>query len=58
MIISSTVCFCLWYADGGWFCLQCFEAVGWAAGRAFGLLKNWVAWLSVWGEVQICIWPS
>ena len=25
-------------------CLQCFDAVGWAAG--------------VWSEVQTCIWPS
>ena len=23
-------------------CLQCFDAVGWAAGRASGLQKNWV----------------
>jgi len=22
------------------FCLQCFDAVGWVAGRAFGLQKN------------------
>ena len=45
--------------------LQCFDALGWAAGRASGLEKNWVvtgevlAWLSVWSEVQIiCIWSS
>jgi len=35
-------------------CLQCFVGVGWVAGRASGLL----AWLSVWSDVQICIWPS
>ena len=45
------------------FCLQCFDAVGWAAGRASGLEKNewWgtgVVILSVWSKVQTCIWPS
>ena len=42
-------------------CLQCFDAVGWAAGRASGLYKTewWgLAWLFVWSEVQTCIWPS
>jgi len=42
-------------------CLQCFDAVGWAAGRASGLWKlsgGVLAWLSVWSEVQTCIWPS
>ena len=42
-------------------CLQCFDAVGWAAGRASGLKKlsgGVLAWLSVWSEVQTCIWPS
>ena len=42
--------------------LQCFDAVGWAAGRASGLQKKLsggvLAWLSVWSEVQTCIWPS
>jgi len=41
--------------------LKCFDAVGWAAGMASGLQKTewWdVGWLSVWGEVQICIWPG
>ena len=41
---------------------KCFDAVGWAAGRACGLYKNMsgrvLAWLSVWSEVQTCIWPS
>jgi len=36
-------------------CLQCFDAVGWAAGRASGLQKKLsggvLAWLSVWSEV-------
>jgi len=41
-------------------CLQCSDAVSWLAGRASGLLKQSsrvLAWLSVCGEVQICIWP-
>ena len=43
-------------------CLQCFDAVVWVAGRAFGLYKlsgEVLAWLSAWSEVQmICIWSS
>jgi len=42
-------------------CLQCFDAVGWAAGRASGLQKNSggvLAWLSVSSEVQTYVWPS
>jgi len=43
-------------------CLQCFDAVGWAAGRASGLQKlsdEVLEWLSVWREVQIiCMWSS
>jgi len=42
-------------------CLQCFDAVGWAAGRASGLNKlssGVLAWLSVWSEVQTCVQPS
>jgi len=44
-------------------CLQSFDAVGWAAGRASGLQVNKLSggvleWLSVWSEVQTCIWPS
>ena len=41
--------------------IQCFDAVGWAAGRASGLQKlsgGVQAWLSVWSEVHTCIWPS
>ena len=41
--------------------LQCFDAVGWVAGRASGLLKlscGVLTWLSVWSELQTCIWPS
>ena len=41
--------------------LQCFDTVGWAAGRASGLYKQSggvLAWLSVWREVHTCIWPS
>jgi len=39
-------------------CLQCFDTVGWAAGRASSLQKMtgvMLAFISVWGEVQICI---
>jgi len=45
-------------------CLQCFDAVGWAAGRASGtaarekLSGGVLVWLSVWSEVQTCIRPS
>jgi len=43
-------------------CLQCFDTVGWVTGRASPLLKKLssgvLAWLSVWSEVQTCIWPS
>jgi len=57
--LNVYVCMSIWT----WltFCLQCFDAVGWAAGRASGLKKlsdGVLAWSSVWGEVQICIWPS
>ena len=41
-------------------CLHFFDTVGWAAGRACGLYKlsgGVLTWLSVWDEVQICIWP-
>ena len=44
-----------------WPCLQCFDAVGWPSGRASSLKKlrgGVLAWLSVWSEVQTCIWPS
>jgi len=40
-------------------CLQCFETVGWASGRASACKKlsdEVLVWLSVWNEVQIvCI---
>ena len=43
-------------------CLQCFDTVGRAAGRASILQKlsgEVLAWLSVWSEVwMICIWSS
>ena len=41
--------------------LQCFDTVGWAAGRASACKKlsgGVLAWLSVWSKVQTCIWPS
>ena len=31
------VCVCVCVCGGGEHCLQCFDAVGWAAGRASGL---------------------
>ena len=41
---------------------QCFDADGWAAGRAVGLKKQSdgvLVWLSVWSEVQTCkLWSS
>jgi len=42
-------------------CLQCFDAVGWVAGRHPACKKQSggvLAWLFVWSEVQTCIWPS
>ena len=43
--------------------IQCFDAVGWAAGKAWASsLSNMsggvLAWLSVWSVMQTCIWPS
>jgi len=34
--------------------------VGWQEGHLACERTEWwlLAWLSVWGEVQICIWPS
>jgi len=51
------------FLQAGWpsCSLQCFDAVGWVAGRASGhkKLSGWfLAWLSVWSEVLTCIWPS
>ena len=42
-------------------CLQCFDAVGWAAEghRTCKKLSGGVlAWLSAWSEMQTCIQPS
>jgi len=36
--------------------LQCFDTIGWASGRSFGLQKmsdEVLGWLSVWSEVQM-----
>ena len=58
-IITVLILSCLFKVQR--WCLQCFDAVGWAAGRASGLQKTSggvLAWLSVWSEVQTCIWPS
>ena len=55
LLVISSGAYCLTV------CLQCFDAVGWAAGRASGLKKNLsggvLAWLSVWSEMQTCTWP-
>jgi len=42
------------------YCLQCIDTVGWVTGRAPGCPSCGVvlALLSVWSEVQTCIWPS
>jgi len=53
-LVFNSIYFSIW-------CLQCFDAVGWAAGSASGLYKlsgGVLAWLSVLSEVQTCIWPS
>jgi len=36
---------------------QCFDAVGWVAGRASGLSKTewWDVGMVIWDEMQICI---
>ena len=50
--VCARVCVCI--------SLQCTDGVGWAAGRALGLEKlsgGVLAQLSVWSEVQTCIWP-
>jgi len=57
------LCYSRWFVvNMNDFCLQCFDAVGWVAGRhmAFKNLSGEVlAWLSVWSEVRmICIWSS
>ena len=40
-------------------CFQCFDAVGWAACPACKKQSDGVlAWLSVWSEVQTCMWLS
>jgi len=54
-------CICIHYLVV-YVCLQSFDAVGWAAGRASDLKKlsgELLVWLSVWSEVQmIWIWSS
>ena len=51
----------LTYVDVVIRCLQCFGAVGWAAGGHPACKKlsgELLVWLSVWSEVQTFIWPS
>ena len=60
---NHQICICVEYLSVSicmkLLCLQCFDAVGWAAGRACKKLSGGVlAWLSVWSEMQTCIWPS
>ena len=41
--------------------LQCFDTVGWAAGKAYSPWKQsggLPVWLSVWSKMQTCILPS
>jgi len=38
--------------------LRCFDAVGWAAGRACEKTEWWGTGMVVWSEVQTCVWPS
>jgi len=57
---SGQQCLCVCVC-GQLFGLQCFDAVGWVAGRASGLKKlsgGVLVWLSNWSVVQTCIWPS
>ena len=55
----------IWYVlrfdriGGGEHCLQCFDTVGWASGRASGckrLSDELLAWLSVWNEMLVVRW--
>ena len=42
-------------------CLKCFDAVGWAAGRAYGLLKqsgDMLAWLSAGARCRLAYGPA
>jgi len=42
-------------------CLQCFDSVGWVGvghPACKKLSGGVLAWLSLWSEVQTCIWPS
>ena len=41
-------------------CLQCFDTVGRQEGHPAckNLSSEVLAWLSVWSEVQTCVWPS
>jgi len=53
-IFAWVLCVCIFHHN----CLECCDAVGWAAGRASGLSGGLLAWLSVWSKVQTCMWPS
>jgi len=59
-VIQPCARYCSKYSEDT--CLQCFDTVGWASGRAVHSdCKNWLTrcWLSVWSEVQMsCIWSS
>ena len=43
-----------------YFCLQRFDSVEWQEGHPAcrKLSSGVLEWLSVWSEVQTCIWPS
>ena len=36
----------------------CFDTVGWKGIRPVKVSDGVLAWLFIWSEVQICIWPS
>ena len=58
--VSSLYTFLCRFLSAFW-CLQCFDAVGWAAGSASACKKlsgGVLAWLPVWSELQTCIRPS
>ena len=61
ILLSISVFYCLVFLFPLFSCLQCFDAV---VGRQEGhpackkLSGGVLAWLSVWSEVQTCIWPS
>jgi len=52
----------MWLGDLGLWSVLEFDAVGWGRQEGHPACKKLsggvLAWLSVWSEVQTCIWPS